>query len=168
MLEKLRAVFTLAGIEIKSFHQLPNGYCGDTCCFHRPWALAETKYGLIKIGWRKHVISIEWSKEAGVDGNETLPKDEQKSDKSCGTTSWENGVHAWGWAKAVSQLGEFANLADRAIYNRIANARLTPEELEEFQEMTKISLQNPPVRRSEKEEERYRFLQKKRTGQIPN
>jgi hypothetical protein len=162
MLDKLRAVFLLAGLDVKSFHKLPNGYCGDTCCLHRPWALAETKYGLIKIGWRKRVISIEWPTEAGVHGNDTLPKDEQKSDKSCGTTSWENGVHAWGWGNAVNQLGQFADLADRVIFNREANARLTVDELKEFQELT--SLNNPPARRSALEEQRYQTLYKKWRG----
>jgi len=156
MLDKLRAVFLLAGLEVKSFHKLPNGYCGDTCCLHRPWALAETKYGLIKIGWRKRIISIEWPKEAEVHGKNV------KSNEESWITDWENGVHTYGWAKAVEYLGKFAELADRVIFNREANARLTADELKEFQELT--NLNNPPARRSPLEEQRYQTLYKKWRG----
>lgn len=129
MVEKLKAVFLLADIEIKSFHQLPNGYCGDQCCSHRPWGLAETKYGLIKIGWRKRVISIEWPTEAEVNGKNVKSKDEEW------ITHWEAGVHAYGWAKAVEYLSEFAKLANRVIYDREADTRLTAPELEEYRSL---------------------------------
>jgi hypothetical protein len=107
MLEKLRAVFVLAGIEVKSFHRLNNGYCGDLCCPHRPWALAETKYGLIKIGWRKQVINIEWSEDVKVHGKTV------KTETEAWITDWGNGVHAYGWAKAVEYLTNFVELLKR-------------------------------------------------------
>lgn len=155
MVEKLKAVFLLAGIEVKSFHQLPNGYCGDQCCSHRPWGLAETKYGLIKIGWRKSVISIEWSKDAEVHGNDTLPKNEQRSDQSCGTTSWENGVHAWGWGNAINQIGRFADLANKVLYNKEADARLTAPELEEYRDLKQ---KHSEAAEKAKETDKYAFV----------
>lgn len=109
MLDKLRAVFLLADIEVKSFHRLPNGYCPEDCCSHRPWALVETKYGLIKIGWRKKVISIEWSKDLKIHGKDTLAKGDDW------VTSLENGVHAWGYGKAIDQLVSFAGLAEKSL-----------------------------------------------------
>jgi hypothetical protein len=118
--------------------------------------LAETKYGLIKIGWRKRIISIEWPKEAEVHGKNV------KSNEESWITDWENGVHTYGWAKAVEYLGKFAELADRVIFNREANARLTADELKEFQELT--NLNNPPARRSPLEEQRYQTLYKKWRG----
>ena len=165
MIEKLKAVFLLAGIDVKSFHQLPNGYCGDQCCPHRPWGLAETKYGLIKIGWRKRVISIEWSKELNIHGNNTLAKDEQKTDKSCGTTSWENGVHAWGWAKAVSQMTNFVELAERDIFRKEGDARLTPAELVEFNELSDTYSKNSASLDQARYSRLQALLQKRRPPQ---
>ena len=46
--------------EKPKFDLLPNGYCNRECCSHKPWFMFHTSDGDIKIGWRKHVISIEW------------------------------------------------------------------------------------------------------------
>ncbi len=134
MIEKLKAVFLLAGIDCKSFHKLPNEYCGDQCevCRCQPWGLAETKHGLIKIGWRKRVINIEWPKEAEVHGKDVKSKEE------AWVTDDETGVHAYGYAKAVEYLANFAELARKRIINREADARLAPDELKEFYELNKV------------------------------
>jgi hypothetical protein len=163
MMEQLKAVLLLAGIEVKSVHQLPNGYCGDLCCPQRPWMLAETKYGLIKIGWRKRVISIEWPKELNIHGNDTLPKDEQKSDTSCGTTSWENGVHAWGWGNAVNQMTNLVEIAERNIYNKEADARLNPTELKEYEEL-QARYTADPMKMGQSDYNRLQDLSSKRHG----
>jgi len=132
MMECLKAIFLLAGIEIKSFHQLPNGYCGDLCCPHRPWMLAETKYGLIRIGWRKSVISIEWPNSVvTISGKAVKPKaDEWVTDLGDG------GVHAWGYAKAVEYLSEFRRLAEQALAIKEGDANLSKEELKEYRELS--------------------------------
>lgn len=41
--------------------QVPNEYCGQWCCEHLPWLIVTTKRGAFKIGWRKRVISLDWS-----------------------------------------------------------------------------------------------------------
>lgn len=130
MIECLKAILLLAGIEAKRIHQLPNGYCGDLCCPHRPWMLAETKYGPIKIGWRKRVLSIEWTNDVvNVHGKTVLAKGDE------GVTNWDTGVHAWGYAKAIEQLTTFVQLADRFIFNKEADARLTAPELDEYRRL---------------------------------
>lgn len=102
--EFLRAIFLLAGIEIRCAHKLANGYCGDQCevCRKNPWWLVETQMGLIKIGWRKRVISIDWSatKIRAIITTDDCTKD-------------ESSVHAWGHAKAVEHLTNLRMIAAR-------------------------------------------------------
>ena len=102
--EEMQALFLLAGFEVESTYRLANEYWSDPDD-SQPWWLVKTKFGLIKIGWRKRVINIDWSDteyQAGVSKFyddrpiEVLTKDE--------TTKWETGVHAWGYAKAVEYL----------------------------------------------------------------
>ncbi|KKN05613.1 hypothetical protein LCGC14_1085540 [marine sediment metagenome] len=71
-----------------------NEYCSDSyCCW--PWAKFKTEHGMIKIGWRKRVINIDWS-NTGKD-YEHLFKDE-------GVTLDDKCVHAWSKDKAIEYL----------------------------------------------------------------
>jgi hypothetical protein len=155
MLEKLRAIFILAGIDVKTFHRLPNGYVGDQSCPHIPWALAETKYGLITIGWRKRVIHIGWPKDAGIHGKTVKSKEEDW------ITDWEEGVHAYGYAKAVEYLTSFREKAEQLIYDREADARLTAEELREYRRLSAIEKLSTEETRS------YEVLFNKRRTKLP-
>jgi hypothetical protein len=61
--EQARAIFLLAGIEVKKIHRLENKYWPEAYVEQRknsPWWLAMTELGAIEIGWRKRVISINW------------------------------------------------------------------------------------------------------------
>jgi len=121
-----RAIFTLAGIEVFNLWQLPNGYHGPARTenldiprvyeegvtlltypqleflnsavpsFKSPWWLVKTKHGLIEIGWRKRVISIDWS-------DTPIRKHVTKDDVTKDLTS----VHAWSLEKAVEYLKAF-------------------------------------------------------------
>ncbi len=42
--------------------EIPNGYCSSYCCKHLPWFVITTSIGRFEIGWRKRVLSIDWSK----------------------------------------------------------------------------------------------------------
>lgn len=92
--EHVRAIFLLAGISIVSLTKIPNQYWGDDTMNEKsPWWNVETEYGIITIGWRKHVINIDWEKT-----NHILDVTKDNVTK--------NGylVHAWGYNKAVEYL----------------------------------------------------------------
>lgn len=96
-LEYFKACFLLAGLEYTDVFNIENGYCGNNCCPDKPWFLFRTKYGLIKIGWRKRVIDIDWS-DTTLRAKDILPEDDRW------VTSWDCGVHAWGYGKCVEYL----------------------------------------------------------------
>lgn len=80
-LEEAKALFLLAGFEVKNFHQIENQYWPDAYVELRkenPWWLVETTFGLIKIGWRKRVISISWESLPfrGVITDDSVTKDD--------------------------------------------------------------------------------------------
>ena len=61
--------------------------------FKNPWWLIKTEFGLIRIGWRKRVITIDWS---DTDVRKIITEDD--------TTKEEHMVHAWTVEKAVEYL----------------------------------------------------------------
>lgn len=107
---EMKALFLLAGLNIESSYELPNEYwpdCDEYADIRRnsPWWLVKTEFGLVKIGWRARVISIDWSDtpyRSGVskfaDGRdiEVLTTDD--------VTKSETMVHAYGYGKAVQHL----------------------------------------------------------------
>jgi hypothetical protein len=107
--EQVRAIFLLAGVEVRSLYEIKNKYWPPTyvdLIAAHPWWLVSTDKGLIEIGWRKRVISIDW-KDTGV----TLPlvspnsaQLERSEITSDATTTWPTGVHAWTYGKAVDYL----------------------------------------------------------------
>lgn len=89
-------LFEMAGFEVKSVHELPNGYWPPAYTDLRekyPWWLMETDIGLVKIGWRKRVIQISWTDTAY---RGTVTDDD--------TTKNEDMVHAWGYSQALAYL----------------------------------------------------------------
>ena len=96
----VNALFTLAGFEVLSIRALVDGYGINPsnmdyykkpprCC----WWLVETKWGMIEIGNRKRVISIDW-KDTPL--REEVTEDEVTSDKT--------SVHAWSIDKCLVYL----------------------------------------------------------------
>ena len=101
---QMKALFLLAGFEVESTYKLVNEYYSDPQS-ESPWWLVKTEFGLIKIGWRKRVINIDWSDtdyKSGVSKfYDDRPIDKLTTDE---TTNWETGVHAWSYGKAVDYL----------------------------------------------------------------
>ncbi len=104
--EQAKAIFLLAGIIVTRCHQIENGYWPYAYVEERkrsPWWLVETNIGVIIIGWRKRVISIDWTSVAVrvVVTEDDVTKDESR-------------VHAYSYAKAVEYLSKLAH-AHRAV-----------------------------------------------------
>lgn len=94
--EQVQAFFFLAGIQIKDIHEIANGYWPDSYVELRaasPWWLVETYRGLIKIGSRKRVIEVDWSR-TGAKG--VVTEDD--------VTKSETYVHAWDGIKLLTYL----------------------------------------------------------------
>lgn len=95
----LDALLLLADIEPVAVHELANKYWPDSEVSDQlrrdtPWWLVLTKSGPVVVGWRKRVISINWS--------DTSVRAKMTGDDQ--TTSEPEYCHAWGYAKAVEYL----------------------------------------------------------------
>lgn len=90
--EELDALVLLAGIRPRNVWEAINKYWGNNDTMG-PWWLVLTDYGMIRIGWRKRVIEIEWSDTKCAF---YATKDDVTKEKYL--------VHAWNYAKAVEYL----------------------------------------------------------------
>lgn len=90
--EKAKLLECFGGADIY-VEELPNGYCSRWCCTQRPWYRVITPKGGITLGWRKRVISIEWSPAVtSAKADELFPSED--------VTKYERVIHAWGYEKA--------------------------------------------------------------------
>ncbi len=95
--KQMEECFEKAGIPV-TLNPIPNEYHSDHL---DDWYLAETSFGTIKLGWRRSVISIDWSKTKAP---ETVALKTKALFKDESVTLWETGIHAWGYAKAATYL----------------------------------------------------------------
>ena len=72
---------------------IPNGYCSQACCSGYPWYIVTTTRGRVKIGWRKHVIEIDWTDSTVRQSAEELFPQEDVTRIGC-------MIHAWGLGNA--------------------------------------------------------------------
>lgn len=93
---EVESILTLAGLKPDRMWELANGYWPLAPSYddvRYPWWLAQTSIGLIRMGWRKRVISIEWD---ATPHRHTVTSDEVTKD--------DTSVHAHSVAKAVEYL----------------------------------------------------------------
>lgn len=89
----VQAFRDLFGDRAIQMSEIKNQYCRLSCCAMIPWFKVVTNLGTITLGWRKRVISIDWSKsEVKATANELFP-DEDVTKEGC-------LIHAWGYEKA--------------------------------------------------------------------
>lgn len=81
---------------------IPNEY--HSGLYANPWFIIESKWGPIRIGWRKRVINIDWSQSKMKHDGTVLFK--EIHDK--GITCWETGIHAYGKDAAIEHLSRLA------------------------------------------------------------
>lgn len=96
--EQMLALFLLAGIRVDNQDELPNEYWPRVPDYQQlrdesPWWLVHTEFGMVKIGWRKRVISIDWQRTAV---RVVVTEDDVTKD--------DRGVHAWSYVKALEYL----------------------------------------------------------------
>jgi hypothetical protein len=95
-MHKFVALFKMAGFEYAYPRAIPNEYGARPIA--ADWFMMATEYGDIKIGWRYRVISIDW---AGAN----IPERNIVQFFRDNVTTWETGVHAWGYKKCLEYLG---------------------------------------------------------------
>jgi hypothetical protein len=93
-IDLLRSIFAVAGIPIISDpRKLQNRYWSEESKYYHPWWFVKTPFGWIEIGWRKRVISIDWTHTTI---RTTVTTDDVTKDEAM--------VHAYSEAKAVEYL----------------------------------------------------------------
>jgi hypothetical protein len=85
--------------------EIPNGYCSDFCCKHRPWFVVTTPVGRVKLGWRKRVILIDWSETRSTKTSNKLFAGED-------VTKGDRMIHAWSYEKAKEYIDAILNSVD--------------------------------------------------------
>jgi hypothetical protein len=101
--KEVESILSLSGLSPTRMWELANQYWPLSPAYddvRRPWWLADTSIGLVRIGWRKRVLEIDWSATPHqfivTDGDVT--KDMQM-------------VHAYSTSKAVEYLTRLRELA---------------------------------------------------------
>ena len=101
--QEVFALFLTAGLPVERLWELPNGYWPDGEKYddiRTPWWLCRTSIGLIRVGWRKKVLDIDWT-DTGIESIVTTDK----------VTKNTLMVHAWTMDKAVAYLIELRRQA---------------------------------------------------------
>lgn len=86
---------------------IPNEYWGADSPFgvKAPWYMITTRLGHFKVGWRKRVIVIDWSRTTlEVDGRVLFGNE--------GVTKEDNMIHAWSLEKVTEYLKRLADTTE--------------------------------------------------------
>lgn len=109
--EKFIAIFAAAGLSPVFVEEIQNGYCSDPCCLNRPWFVVTSSIGHIKIGWRKSVINIDWSRSIVKTAGKDLFPSENVTRGEAGEPDPQT-IHAWGYDKATDYLARIRLAAE--------------------------------------------------------
>ncbi len=87
--KNILSLFEASSVYVK---EIPNEYY-SAWSYRSPWFLITTCYGVIKVGWRKRVLVIDWKDSDIKVFAEDLFKDEK-------TTKGDYMIHAWSYEDA--------------------------------------------------------------------
>jgi len=94
---RLSSLFSQAGFETIYVKVVDNEYDNSAFYYTRPWLYVTTQRGIIKIGWRKRVINLDWSQSDIAVFGQDLFKGEE-------STVGDKFIHCWSEEKAVECL----------------------------------------------------------------
>lgn len=96
--KEIKGILDRSEIPYTAMVMIPNQYHPNPDpTYYGPWFMVDTPAGRFQIGWRKRVISIDWS-------DTTFTATGADVVESPDITHWEQGVHAYGADKAVEAL----------------------------------------------------------------
>ena len=101
---EIEAVFLRAGLGPIFVEEIPNVYDLGWCGIHRPWFMVTTPIGHIKIGWRKSVLNIDWSRSVVRGSGLALFPNEDVTRGAASNMGGERYIHAWSYEKAIEYL----------------------------------------------------------------
>lgn len=110
-----KSLFILAGLKVNRVWKLQNQYWPEVDDYLKiramnPWWLVMTEYGLVELGWRKRVVSIDWS---ATDVRAVVTTDD--------VTKCDTLVHAWNLPDAVKYLTNWRVLAAEQSASKLAH-----------------------------------------------
>lgn len=91
--KQVEGLAALAGITFRNIYETSNLYWHGNNDKKGPWWLIVTSVGVIRIGWRKRVIEINWS---DIGRRVEVTKDDVTKEATL--------VHAWSYTKALEYL----------------------------------------------------------------
>ena len=106
--------FASAGLAPIFVEEIPNEYCSRPCCLNRPWFLVTSPIGHIKIGWRKSVINIDWSRSVVKKSGMELFPDENVTRGDARDDGGGRFIHAGGIDVAIRYLKVLSAAAEGA------------------------------------------------------
>jgi hypothetical protein len=92
---RFRGMFKQAGFKPEAciFERIANEYGSED--YNGPWFKVTTPFGMISVGWRRHVIAIDWS---------ATKRDLGKRFEKFKVTYGAHGVHAYGYDQGTEFL----------------------------------------------------------------
>lgn len=107
--EQVRCLLTLSNIPFSKIWKIENRYWPENDAYadvrkKSPWWLVRTPHGLIEIGWRKHVMQINWE---DTPARTIVTQDD--------VTKEDYLVHAWSYPKAIEYLSVLSRELDRIL-----------------------------------------------------